>query len=619
MLKQELIGLWPQRDLQVPQATGMVNVTTHRDCLNLVTLVLVIFSVQAPPLHVFDSLLPQAICKMAMFTASRAQVATYLLAVCPFSIAFLVFLNSSVSFVITDLLGKGEGVGDAVGNLGFADELVALVACPLWGLASDRIGVRTVCCLGYVIIGIALFLFVQAKDVYPQLLLGRLFFSIGGAAASTMVTAILPTMSFIDADDNAVPVHVAHRQNGHNPAPSVASELTITPQNYRSNTSGQKQATEDTRHPDSTSKIAGFVGMATGCGALIALSLFLPLPARFQKNGAEPGQAIQYSYYIVGGIAMVLAVVCFIGLHGLQSEKHKGFRFLLHGDDTNNRDRSVTHALSTTAGLLYQAFLVGFTRKDIFIGYVGGFVARASSVGISLFVPLLINAAFLNSDLCKPEDALDKPAGLPDIKRRCPRAYVVAAELTGISQLIALLCAPLFGYWASRISNKSLPLVFSAVAGIIGYPLFATKFDAHDENRSARAIAFVAVALIGISQIGAIVSSLGILSSGILRQSNLHNNKDTSSNNNAQAEEEAEIAPLLGSAAQKTTVQPKLTDLKGSVAGVYSFYGGAGILILTKAGGALFDSTSTAAPFYMMAIFNAILLVSTVALSFTKS
>ena len=80
-----------------------------------------------------------------MFTATWAQIATYLLGVCPFSIAFLVFLNSSVSFVITDLIGDSQGVGDAVGTLGFADELVALVACPIWGMLSDRIGVRAVC------------------------------------------------------------------------------------------------------------------------------------------------------------------------------------------------------------------------------------------------------------------------------------------------------------------------------------------------------------------------------------------------------------------------------------------------------------------------------------------
>lgn len=79
-----------------------------------------------------------------MFTASRLQAATYLFGVCLFSISFLVFLNSSVSFVITDLLKVRDGVGDAVGTLGFADELVALAACPAWGMLSDRIGVRNV-------------------------------------------------------------------------------------------------------------------------------------------------------------------------------------------------------------------------------------------------------------------------------------------------------------------------------------------------------------------------------------------------------------------------------------------------------------------------------------------
>jgi hypothetical protein len=79
-----------------------------------------------------------------MFTASWTQTFTYLLGVCPFSIAFLVFINSSISFVVTDLIGVHDGEGDAVGTLGFADELLALAACPLWGVLSDTIGVRQV-------------------------------------------------------------------------------------------------------------------------------------------------------------------------------------------------------------------------------------------------------------------------------------------------------------------------------------------------------------------------------------------------------------------------------------------------------------------------------------------
>lgn len=110
------------------------------------------------------------------------QAISYLLGVALFSISFLVFLNSSISFVITDLIGVQNGVGDIVGTLGFVDELVALIACPVWGLVSDRLGVRFVAMVGYTIIGLALFLFVQATNVYPQLLLARIFFALGATA-----------------------------------------------------------------------------------------------------------------------------------------------------------------------------------------------------------------------------------------------------------------------------------------------------------------------------------------------------------------------------------------------------------------------------------------------------
>ena len=72
------------------------------------------------------------------------HILTYLFGVCLFSISFLVFVNSTVSFVITDIIGQRKDVGTSVGTLGFVDELVALVACPFWGLLSDRIGLRTV-------------------------------------------------------------------------------------------------------------------------------------------------------------------------------------------------------------------------------------------------------------------------------------------------------------------------------------------------------------------------------------------------------------------------------------------------------------------------------------------
>ena len=90
-----------------------------------------------------------------MFTVTRLQALTYLLGVCLFSIAFLVFLNSSISFVVTILIGERKHIGDVVGTLGFVDELVAIVACPLWGVIADRLGVKTVSLLISKIAGVA--------------------------------------------------------------------------------------------------------------------------------------------------------------------------------------------------------------------------------------------------------------------------------------------------------------------------------------------------------------------------------------------------------------------------------------------------------------------------------
>ena len=77
--------------------------------------------------------------------ASWTQIVTYLGAVTVGTIGLLVFLNASISFVITDLLHVKRHMGDATGTLGFADELVAIIFSPIAGFLSDRVGVRVVC------------------------------------------------------------------------------------------------------------------------------------------------------------------------------------------------------------------------------------------------------------------------------------------------------------------------------------------------------------------------------------------------------------------------------------------------------------------------------------------
>jgi MFS family permease len=582
-------------------------------------------------------------------TATRVQAATYLFGIALFSIAFLVFLNSSISFVVTDVIGRKHKVGSAVGTLGFADELLALVACPLWGLLSDRIGVRAVAVLGYLIVGISLVGLVQSNNVFPELLMGRLGFSLGGAACSTMVTAVLPAMvakrQTEGSDYDSEREHQTERdlsgaygrpgrlrgdarssRNGsicHGATPSVSSEITITPVRYQSlsrtrPTSEVPSEAFKGHAPTSdagTSQLAGLVGMFTGVGALLALAVFLPLPAYFQSRDATPAHSVQYSFYIVASIAFLVAIGIFFGLRNLPGENGKSISVLF---------RSSTSKLDTETNanpgaprpsyldLLFTSLRLGVTDSTISLAYMGGFVARASSVAI----PLFVNAYFVRSGLCT-----SNPHNLPDIKNECERAYKLAAALSGIAETAALICAPIFGWLGGKVvkGKAELPLLGASAVGIIGYVLFGflKSPDAFHGQDDGGQWAILAVVLIGVSQIGSIVCSLSLLGRGVNSGAESKTSMSgISGMSPANDDSGADTAPLLsGSSMYKRGNVQDRSQLKGSIAGIYSLAGGAGILILTKLGGALFDSWTPGAPFFIMAIFNAMLLVAVLLVS----
>lgn len=509
-------------------------------------------------------------------------------------------MNSSVSFVITDLLGKEDGVGNAVGTLGFVDELVALLACPLWGMVSDRIGVRSVCVLGYAIVGLALFLFVQASTVFPDLLFARIFFSLGGAATSTMVTAVLPSMVSPGEAPRLDRTATIASGNRRSTPPSTSSEVTVTQHRDRQTTGKSIQTSAGAEKAPFTTQIAGLVGLFTGCGALVALGFFLPLPAFFGEHGVDRGPAVAYSYYIVGAIAFTVCVVCMLGLRNLRGEETKSWSW--HYKNGTKQPSSPK--------LLLRAINLGFTNAQLALAYIGGFVARASSVGISLFIPLYVNAYFVSSGRC--QNPVHSPG---EVKEECRRAYILAAELSGVSQLIALLLAPVFGYLADRSSRFNVPLLLAATAGIIGYAALAILRSPEPSGPNGSPIVFIVVCLLGISQIGSIVCSLGLLGRYVLtpslKDSNSHGVQSGSprfgvSSSNESPEEVAETDSLLR---QDSEVYETREHLKGSIAGVYSLAGGAGILLLTKVGGHLFDVASPSAPFCMLSGFNGILLL----------
>lgn len=459
------------------------------------------------------------------------------------------------------------------------------------------------CAIGYAVIAVALVLFVQATNVYPQLLLGRLLFSVGGSAVSTMVTAVLPTVT-----------GRALREQAYRA--SVSSELTITPARLNGRQNGY-HADSGTSRASPSARLSGFVGLFAGCGALVSLGVFLPLPARFEKLGLSPAEAIRRSYYLVAAVAIIISLISFIGLRDLPDEEGKGLRALWNSQHAGDVDEN-DEAFDGPERLPYwkqltTALLLGVRNRSIGLGYVGGFVARASSVGISLFIPLAVNHYYRVSGLCDEAHEPMPNSGLGEIRKACPRAYILASILTGVSQLIALIAAPAFGYLTDKSRRYNVPLLVAALVGVVGYLAFGLLPNPQFKGPDGNAGVFIVMALLGISQIGAIVCSLAVLSNGILqvgadddalRKICAEQRIDHERTNGGEGENQPLLAHSVNHRLQH------LSHLKGSIAGVYSLYGGAGILILTKIGGLLFDVLSSGTPFFIMASFNGILLVT---------
>lgn len=484
-----------------------------------------------------------------------------------------------------------------------------------------------------------------------------------------MVTAILPTMTapLPSPPPSRSPMRTG---NGHIATPSVSSELTITPARYRSQSPTTPPAITVTpaspRKPGSasTSQLAGLVGVFTGLGALVALGVFLPLPARFQKGGVEPADAVARAFYIVGAVAFAVAISCFFGLRGLPGEERKSWRNAISTPKKTDRDAAVRDTKEVVLSypkLLSQALVLGFKDKNIGLGYLGGFVARASSVAISLFIPLFTNAYFISTGRCTADPD-------EDMKSSCRRAYAIAAGLSGTSQLVALLCAPVFGYLSGRYKKGNLPLLLAAVAGMAGYISFGLLKSPDPGDKDGSPGVFFIVALLGISQIGAIVCSLGILSRGIHGESR---EEDKDVNGLAQqpvrARDGAIVADGASASASPSAASAALRDplvdpappqptasviqidgaasesspllpshlrqppfgapensnshahMKGSIAGMYSLSGGIGILLLTKVGGIMFDRVDVGSPFFLMAGFNAVLFLAGVGVAFWEA
>ncbi|KDO23967.1 hypothetical protein SPRG_10664 [Saprolegnia parasitica CBS 223.65] len=413
-----------------------------------------------------------------------------------FAICMYVFLNASQGFVLGSILNvSSKNLGNITGNLTFFDQCISLVMVYVWGILSDRVGRNFIYGAGFGFMGLALILYPYATGVSTDLVLYRFVFALGTAATSCMLTAVL-------ADYSA--------EGGRG-------------------------------------KLSGLVGLMSGLGAIFAVFVFMPIPAKFR--GSVEG--IKYAFGLVGGISIGFGVLL-IGMLWPKKVVLANSEALL--SPANVEDAKQPKTVNVEKPSFRTCAKAGFAAaKDpkVLLAYIGSFLARGDTIIITAYLPLWIYKYYIENNLCAAKDA-----NSPNFRKECRSAFITGAMVSGVVQVAALASAPIFGFLLDKVYRPFIVLL-SALIGFVGYFWMFVSPDPTASN-----MLYIA-AVVGVGEMGMIVSSLSLVTSRSIP-----------------------------------------AELRGSVSGAYSLCGTIGILITSKLGGYLFDVWTSTAPFFIMAIVN---------------
>lgn len=306
----------------------------------------------------------------------QGHITTYYFAAA-MSICLLSFINLIQPFLLTNFLGiPVEQHGLVTGGLTFWEETVGLVCIALAGVLSDKFGRRLVFVLGFAIVGLGFVLFPLAQDL-RELLAYRVVFSVGSVFVIGMLSAVI-------AD------YVLNRDRG---------------------------------------KANGLVGVMNGVGAMVAVFILVQIPGWLMAQGMAVREAGQITYWIAAGLALITAVLLWLGLQ--RQDK-------AHGEDSLH---------------LRQLIREGITAaKDpgVALSYGAAFVSRGHLLVIGSFLAVWINKAGTLAGI-EPGDITTR-----------------VGMIVGISQGVALLAAPLAGWLADRVNRVLAVIIIQALAAV-GY------------------------------------------------------------------------------------------------------------------------------------------------------
>lgn len=436
-----------------------------------------------------------------------------------FCISFVIFLTSSQPFYITQILSvETTKLGKVIGALGVVDELTSIITSPLIGSLADKInhsrwvlnGTKFVVMLGFVFIWISFSFYglIPFKN-WSQLIVPRILFAMGVTSCMSMVPVLLQQVIYSDFKFTE---HLFWKFKG------LTSESGDHFTNINNN-----------------GRYSAMVGISTGLGAIFSVSFFLTLPVRLLNDfDFSSSTSLKFSFVSIGAVSLLVSVLTLLFLY-------------------NNGETQIDRPIARRS--YFKLLSTGFYRfksnSSVRLACIGGFVARSTSVMIAVFVPLFVYNFYHKSGLCDSDGSLSK--------ENCYDGYTFAAILTGVAQTVSLLSSPVWGVLCDRF-GREFCLILSSVVGLLGNWLVCI-LNLYDPRN---ATCFILISLIGLSQIGTVITSMTFISAE--------------------------------------------NDAVGSLSGIYNLCGGVGILLLSQFGGIWSDFWSLG-PFFLMGSFNLVLII----------